>query len=66
VKVQVNGSVKTVPDGSTVSDLIEALGLRRRSVVVERNGHPVERTRYGLLHLDDGDVLEVVRPVPGG
>jgi thiamine biosynthesis protein ThiS len=66
VDVRVNGKPKVLRDGSTVADLIVALGLGSRRVVVERNGEPVARSRFTSVRLDDGDVLEVVRPVPGG
>jgi thiamine biosynthesis protein ThiS len=66
VDVRVNGEFRALPDGSTVGDLIVALGLRPRGVAVERNGEPVQRSRFDSVRLDDGDVLEVVRPVPGG
>ena len=34
--------------------------------LVERNGEPVERERYGETALEDGDALVVARPVAGG
>ena len=61
-----NGKPKTLADGSTIGDLIAFLGLRARSVVVERNGEPVGRSKFEALRLRDGDVLEVVKAVPGG
>ena len=61
-----NGKVKAIENGSTVRDLVEALGLRTRSVVVEHNGEAVARARFASVRLRDGDVVEVVRAVPGG
>ncbi len=61
-----NGKPKAIDTGSTISDLIELLGLRTRSVAVEHNGEPVARSRYTSVRLNDGDVVEVVRAVPGG
>ena len=46
--------------------VIDALGLRSRSVAVEHNGEAVARSRYTSVRLRDGDVVEVVRAVPGG
>lgn len=66
VNLQVNGANRTIPDGASVADLIDALGLRPRSVVVERNGDAVTRSAFASTRLSDGDVLEVVRAVPGG
>jgi len=64
--LRVNGKPKAVEDGATIGDLITLLGLRARSVVVERNGEPVRRSEFETVRLSDGDVLEVVRAVPGG
>lgn len=66
MNVQVNGKPKPLPDKCTVSDLISILGLRTRSVVVERNGEPLARSEFASIVLDEGDVLEVARAVPGG
>ena len=61
-----NGKTKAMRDGATVSDLVEALGLDVKRVVVERNGEPVRRSVFAEVRLHEGDVLEVVRAVPGG
>lgn len=66
MNVVVNGRAREIAAGLTIADLVEALGLRARNVVVERNGEPVERRRFGEVGLTEGDVIEVVRPVQGG
>jgi len=66
VKVVVNGEERGSPDGSTVTDLLEHLGLGARWVLVERNGEPVERASFEITSLSEGDRLEVVRAVAGG
>lgn len=64
--VRVNGDDVEVPDGSTLPDLLELLGLTRRLIVVERNGEPVARAAVATTALADGDRLELVRAVAGG
>lgn len=54
----------TVP--MTVAGFIRERGLDPRYVVVERNGEPLERSRYEEVELADGDRLELVRAVAGG
>jgi sulfur carrier protein len=66
MEVRVNGKPRTLPDYSSVKDLIRALGLQAGRVVVELNGEPVQRSRFDAVKLGSGDVVEVVRPVPGG
>ena len=64
--VLVNGRDQSLADGETLAALLERLGLGARYALVERNGEPVERGRYGELRLEDGDRLVVARPVAGG
>ncbi len=64
--VTVNGRAQEAAPGETVETLLERLGLAARYALVERNGEPVERDRYGTTALEDGDALVVARPVAGG
>jgi thiamine biosynthesis protein ThiS len=66
VNVTVNGRAQEANPGETVESLLERLGLAARYALVERNGEPVERGRYGEVGLEDGDTLVVARPVAGG
>jgi thiamine biosynthesis protein ThiS len=64
--VLVNGHEEELEPGDTVAGLLERLGLEGRYALVERNGKPVERARYGEVELASGDRLVVARPVAGG
>ena len=64
--VRVNGDDVEAPDGSSLGQLLEQLGLGRRLIVVERNGEPVPRAEVATTPLADGDRLELVRAVAGG
>jgi thiamine biosynthesis protein ThiS len=66
VTVVVNGKEHDLGRGETLEALLERLGVGARFALVERNGEPVERARYGVLELEDGDRLVVARPVAGG
>ena len=66
MKVVANGKPRALDEGATVEGLLRSLGLDPRFVIVERNGEPVERKRYGEVRLSDGDRLELVRAVAGG
>jgi thiamine biosynthesis protein ThiS len=61
-----NGKLREVPEGSTIRDLLDAVGWKPAWVVVERNGEPVERSAFAQTTLADGDRLEIVRAVAGG
>jgi thiamine biosynthesis protein ThiS len=64
--VLVNGREQALEPGETISELLDRLGLGGRFALVERNGEPVERARYGEVALEDSDRLVVARPVAGG
>jgi thiamine biosynthesis protein ThiS len=64
--VTVNGCAQQIEPGETVESLLDRLGLFARYALVERNGEPVERDRYGETALEEGDTLVVARPVAGG
>ncbi len=61
----VNGERQEAPEGSTVVELLQALGVRGR-VAVERNGTVLRQAEHSETRLRDGDVLEVVSFVGGG
>ena len=66
MNVVANGDAVEVADGSTVEELLTAMGLGGRWVLVERNGEPVERRHLSTTTLAEGDRLELVRAVAGG
>jgi thiamine biosynthesis protein ThiS len=66
VNVLVNGKEVDLPPAATVDRLLGELGLDGPYALVERNGEPVERERYGETPLEEGDRLVVARPVAGG
>jgi sulfur carrier protein len=62
----VNGSPREVPEGLTVSGLIEHLELTEGPVAVERNLEVVPRAEHARTVLSEGDVVEIVHFVGGG
>jgi sulfur carrier protein len=66
VKLVVNGKPTDVSDGTSLPALIESLGLRVGSVVVEHNGTALLRSELAAVRLAAGDRLELVRAVAGG
>ncbi len=66
MRVTANGDPVDLPDGATVDDLLVAMSLGGRWVIVERNGEPVERRHLSTTALAEGDRLELVRAVAGG
>jgi len=65
--MMINGSEENLSGGGmTLEMFLEDKGLHPGSVVVERNGEVVERSRFGAVTLDDEDILEILRFVGGG
>ncbi|HEY4769638.1 MAG TPA: sulfur carrier protein ThiS [Myxococcales bacterium] len=66
MRATVNGEPVELPDGLTVSTLLQHLGVRAERVAVERNGEVVKQARHVEQRLASGDVLEIVTFVGGG
>jgi sulfur carrier protein len=66
VHLTVNGRPSDVADDLTLTALLQSLGLRPGSVVVEHNGVALLRSELDQARLRDGDRLELVRAVAGG
>ena len=66
MQVSVNGEARELPEGCTISGLLEELDIRVKHVAVERNREVVPRADHAGVVLSDGDELEVVTLVGGG
>lgn len=66
IEVTVNGAARQVSAGSSVADLIAALGFQPKQVAVERNKVIVRRDDHAGTTLEPGDCLEVVTFFGGG
>jgi len=66
VRVTVNDEPRELAAGSTIADLVAALGLGPRRIAVEVNRAVVPRATYGATPLHDGDAVEIIHFVGGG
>lgn len=66
ITLTVNGERRDVAEGSSVHDLLAAIGLAARKVAVERNREIVPRSEYATTRLAEGDALEIVHFIGGG
>jgi len=64
--VTVNGGWREFPDGTTIRELLKALGAAPVLVVVERNGEVVYPEDWDGAVLCEGDSFEVATFVGGG
>jgi len=66
ITVAVNGEPVHLPEGSTVADVVAALGLVGRGVAVAVGREVVPRSAWSTMALGDGAVVEVVTAAAGG
>ncbi|ADC89914.1 thiamine biosynthesis protein ThiS [Thermocrinis albus DSM 14484] len=68
MKLWVNGEEREVPDGITVMDLLEVLGVAYREVglAVSINEEVVPKGEYRNRVLQEGDRVEIIHLVGGG
>jgi sulfur carrier protein len=64
--VTINGEQRDVAPGTTVSHLLESLGLHPRMIVVEHNREILDRASFDGTEVRAGDSFELVHFVGGG
>ena len=66
IHITINGEGRSIAAGGSVNDLLDALGLHPRLIVVEHNREILDRELYGTTEVRAGDTLELVHFVGGG
>ena len=66
MRLTINGEARELSGPMTVAEYLETLGVAGRHVAVARNGDVLDRAAFPRVTLEEGDRIEVVRPVGGG
>lgn len=66
IKLMVNGKPREVEGSLDLVSFLEGFGVNLQHIAVGYNGIVLEKDKFSETILQDGDVLEVVRPVGGG
>lgn len=66
IQIQVNGKEVTMPDGSTVSSLVDGMGRDRRGIAVAVNETVVPRGLWETTRVRGGDRVEILTAAQGG
>ncbi len=66
MRITVNGEMREIEEGATVSTLLASLALPGTRVAVEVNAVLVRRAQHPNHQLLDGDTVEIVTLVGGG
>jgi sulfur carrier protein len=61
-----NGASHTLPDGISLSELIERLDLSGKRIALEVNEAIIPRSRFSEHRLRAGDRVEIVHAIGGG
>lgn len=64
--IVLNGQRRELPDGATVSALLERFSLPRTGTAVAVDGEVVPRARHAETVIPDGARVEVLTAVQGG
>jgi sulfur carrier protein len=65
-EITVNGEARSVPEGSTLADLVAALGQAPQALATAVNGEFVARDARGGVQLRAGDAVFTFQPITGG
>ncbi|MGA0275197.1 MAG: sulfur carrier protein ThiS [Dehalococcoidia bacterium] len=66
INVIVNGQESELESSMTINEFLEMKGFGGRSVAVAINSVVIRRTTFDETMINDGDQVEIVRPVGGG
>ena len=66
IEITVNGNISKLDAPTSINEFLVAKGFEGRSVAVAINSIVIRRTSFDNTIINDGDVVEIVRPVGGG
>lgn len=66
MELMVNGKKLEVPEGATITALLEQLNINPLRVAVQLNLEVIKRERYEKTALNQGDRLEIITFMAGG
>ena len=66
IEITVNGNISKLDAQTSINEFLVIKGFEGRSVAVAINSIVIRRTSFDNTIINDGDVVEIVRPVGGG
>ena len=66
IEITVNGNISNLDQPTSINEFLVLKGFGGRSVAVAINSIVIRRTSFEETIINDGDVVEIVRPVGGG
>ncbi|EDY87274.1 thiamine biosynthesis protein ThiS [gamma proteobacterium HTCC5015] len=66
ITITLNGEHFSTAAQTTLSSLVEQLGMAQGRIAIERNREIVPRSEHAATALENGDVIEIVHAIGGG
>ncbi|MCL0031831.1 sulfur carrier protein ThiS [Dehalococcoidia bacterium] len=66
INIKINGQDNDIEEGSYIADYLNQIQVDIKFIAVAHNGEVIEKDDYAKTVLNEGDKLEIVRPVGGG
>jgi sulfur carrier protein len=66
IHVQLNGRLRELPEGSSVQQALEYLGIEPKRIAIEINQRILRKAEWQAVRIQNQDVLEIVQFVGGG
>jgi len=66
MKIQINGEPRDFANLKTLSDLVAALGLEPRMILLEHNGQATRRADWPKISVAGNDRVEILQVAAGG
>ena len=66
INLMVNGKTRELEGNINLADYLASFGFNLQHVAVGYNGEVIKKELFPQVQLQNGDVLEIVRPVDGG
>ena len=66
MKILINGKSEKIKDGLTIKKLLELKKIRKEVVTIELNNEIIQKEKYAITILNDGDILEFIYYMGGG
>lgn len=66
MEITINSQNRTVDTGSTLTTLIDEMGLDDKRIAIEYNRDILAREQFSTITLQAGDSIEIVNFVGGG
>ena len=66
ITLRVNGKDREIDDGLDLQGYLATIDVNMRFIAVGYNGQVLRKEDFPAVRLNEGDALEIVRPVGGG